>query len=193
MVSSRILRHVALLRTDGSEELSASFIRVTRIGELGTTLAVTVGCYLQLAFFLVHRFLSPWWRRRWVPPKRRFLQEPHGVISQQTSFFIAIKLIDCVKDVTWLSYALSQAYSWMSTSSLHWLGCSGGENVIFLISNFYWKNMNLKSSNPNCLIVKTSQRLSRLLRRYATSLNVWDLMMWMTFINLSNPSSHTGL
>jgi hypothetical protein len=31
----------ALVRTDVSEELSASFIRVTRIGELGTTLAVT--------------------------------------------------------------------------------------------------------------------------------------------------------
>jgi hypothetical protein len=30
-----------LLRTDVSEEPSASFIRVTRIGELGTTLAVT--------------------------------------------------------------------------------------------------------------------------------------------------------
>jgi hypothetical protein len=34
-----MLRHVALVRTDGSEELSFSFIRVTRIGELGTTLA----------------------------------------------------------------------------------------------------------------------------------------------------------
>jgi hypothetical protein len=32
---------VALVRTDVSEELSASFIRVTRIGEVGTTLAVT--------------------------------------------------------------------------------------------------------------------------------------------------------
>jgi hypothetical protein len=29
------------VRTDISEELSASIIRVTRIGELGTTLAVT--------------------------------------------------------------------------------------------------------------------------------------------------------
>jgi hypothetical protein len=36
-----MLRRVALVRTNGSEELSASFIRVTRIGELGTTPAVT--------------------------------------------------------------------------------------------------------------------------------------------------------
>jgi hypothetical protein len=36
-----MLRRVALVRTDASEELRASFIRVTRIGELGTTLAVT--------------------------------------------------------------------------------------------------------------------------------------------------------
>jgi hypothetical protein len=36
-----MLRRVVLVRTDFSEKLSASFIRVTRIGELGTTLAVT--------------------------------------------------------------------------------------------------------------------------------------------------------
>jgi hypothetical protein len=48
MMSSGMLRHVALVRTDISEELSASFIKVTRIGELGTTLA---------------HLLSPWWRR----------------------------------------------------------------------------------------------------------------------------------
>jgi hypothetical protein len=41
MLSSGMLRHVALVRTNVSEELSASFFRVTRIGELGTTLAVT--------------------------------------------------------------------------------------------------------------------------------------------------------
>jgi hypothetical protein len=41
MVSSGMLRGEALVRTDVSEELNASFIRVTRIGELGTTLAVT--------------------------------------------------------------------------------------------------------------------------------------------------------
>jgi hypothetical protein len=36
-----MLRRVDLIGTDVSEELNASFIRMTRIGELGTTLAVT--------------------------------------------------------------------------------------------------------------------------------------------------------
>jgi hypothetical protein len=40
MASAGMLRRVALVRTNVSEELSASIIRVTRIGELGTT-AVT--------------------------------------------------------------------------------------------------------------------------------------------------------
>jgi hypothetical protein len=59
MVSSGILRRVALVRTDVSEELSASFIRATRIGELGTTLALT--------------------------SNRR---TPHGATSKKTPFFI---------------------------------------------------------------------------------------------------------
>jgi hypothetical protein len=41
MSSSGMLRRVALVTTNILEELSAFFIRVTRIGELGTTLAVT--------------------------------------------------------------------------------------------------------------------------------------------------------
>jgi hypothetical protein len=47
MVSSGMLRHVALVKTVVSEERSASFIRVTRNSELGTTLAVivTVSCH----------------------------------------------------------------------------------------------------------------------------------------------------
>jgi hypothetical protein len=41
MASSGMLRLVGLVRTDVSEERSASILRVTRICELGTTLAVT--------------------------------------------------------------------------------------------------------------------------------------------------------
>jgi hypothetical protein len=61
-----MLRREALVRTDVSEELIASFIRVIRIVELVTTLAVTSNrrtlrrnAKLHLALFLVHRFLSP--------------------------------------------------------------------------------------------------------------------------------------
>jgi hypothetical protein len=41
MASSRILRRVALVRTDVSGELIAAIITMTRISELGTTLPVT--------------------------------------------------------------------------------------------------------------------------------------------------------
>jgi hypothetical protein len=41
MVSSGLLRRVVFVRTDVSEEPGASFIRVTKIGALGTTQAET--------------------------------------------------------------------------------------------------------------------------------------------------------
>jgi hypothetical protein len=59
---------VALVRTDVSEEPGASFIRVTKIGELGTTQAATSNLLV-------------------AGPKRRFLQEPHSVKTQKTPFF----------------------------------------------------------------------------------------------------------
>jgi hypothetical protein len=63
-----MLRRVAVVRTDASDEHIASVIRVTRIGELGTTLAATEALYEEI----------PW----------RFLQEPHGPTSQKTEFFV---------------------------------------------------------------------------------------------------------
>jgi hypothetical protein len=64
MASSGMLRRVALVRTGVSEELSAPFIKVTRIRELLTTLALTSNRLtlrrnIKLALFLVHLFLSP--------------------------------------------------------------------------------------------------------------------------------------
>jgi hypothetical protein len=54
MTSSGMLRSVAPVRTDITEELGASIIRVTRIGELETALPVTgnrcIGCQLRATF-----------------------------------------------------------------------------------------------------------------------------------------------
>jgi hypothetical protein len=38
---SRMLPRVTVVRTDVSEEVNVSFLRVTKIGELGTTIDVT--------------------------------------------------------------------------------------------------------------------------------------------------------
>jgi hypothetical protein len=50
------LRRLATLRTDVSEELSASIIRVTRLGELGTLLNIPEDRILDMLLFL----LSAW-------------------------------------------------------------------------------------------------------------------------------------
>jgi hypothetical protein len=42
-LKNSVLRCVVLVRSDVSEEISASFIRVTRIGKLGT-LAISLQC-----------------------------------------------------------------------------------------------------------------------------------------------------
>jgi hypothetical protein len=58
MLSSGMLRRVALGRTDVSEELRDFIIRVIRVGEPGTTRAVTAtGCEFSVALFLARHFL----------------------------------------------------------------------------------------------------------------------------------------
>jgi hypothetical protein len=67
MVCSGMLRRVALVRTDVSEEPGASFVSVTKIGELGATQAATSNRRtLRRKTKLV--FLRS---VRQVPPKRR--------------------------------------------------------------------------------------------------------------------------
>jgi hypothetical protein len=68
-----VKRRVALVRTDISEELSAYFIRVSRIGEQGSMLTTNAICELIL---------------RYIPPKSRLLQGAHGVTSHKMAFFI---------------------------------------------------------------------------------------------------------
>jgi hypothetical protein len=49
MPTCGMLRHVALERTEVSEEHSDSIIRMTRIDELGKTLAVTINRHTHCA------------------------------------------------------------------------------------------------------------------------------------------------
>jgi hypothetical protein len=87
-----MLRSVALVRTDVLEEPSASFIRVTRIGELGTALAATSNRRTQ---------------------RRRYSQQ-HDVTSQKTPFFIvtAVKTSNLtLKHIDW----------WTSPSCFHFM------------------------------------------------------------------------
>jgi hypothetical protein len=82
MPSSGMLRHVALERTDVSEERIASIIRVTRIGKLGITLAVashvvpSASILVTLMMVTIHS------------SETSVLQEPYGATSQKTAFFI---------------------------------------------------------------------------------------------------------
>jgi hypothetical protein len=90
MPSSGMLHHVDVIITDVLEELITCIVRVTRICKLGTTLAVTSnGSTLQrnTMLFLACWFSSPLWWRRYVPPKRWFLQEPHYITSKKMEFF----------------------------------------------------------------------------------------------------------
>jgi hypothetical protein len=102
-----MLCRVALVRTDVSNEFSASFIQVTSIGELETTLAVTSNrrtlrrntkwCLVFLRS--VRRLLitasvvpsSPILitliKEALSSSETSVLQEPHGVTSQKTPFF----------------------------------------------------------------------------------------------------------
>jgi hypothetical protein len=97
--SSRMLRRVALVRTEVPEERDAFIIRVTIIGELGTTLAVTSN-QRKLRRNIYTRFLvmanvvssSPilvtLMMEALSSSERLFLQEPHCSITHKTAFFI---------------------------------------------------------------------------------------------------------
>jgi hypothetical protein len=92
-----MLRRVAHVRTDVLEELSASFIRVTRIGELGTTLAVTSNrrtLRRNVRRLLVTASVVPsspilvtLMKEALSSSETSVLKKPRGVTSQKTQFF----------------------------------------------------------------------------------------------------------
>jgi hypothetical protein len=91
MVSSGVLHRVAPVRTDILEELKASFIRATRTGELRTKLALTSSVCQLLptgSFVPSSTIFDTLMKETLIPPKYRFLQEPHSVTFQKTTFFI---------------------------------------------------------------------------------------------------------
>jgi hypothetical protein len=84
MASSGMLRRLALVRTDVSEELGASIIRVTRIDEIRTQRASVASYgYVPSSPILVTPMMEAL-----SSPERRFSLEPHGLTSQKTPFFI---------------------------------------------------------------------------------------------------------
>jgi hypothetical protein len=96
MPSSGMLRRVAPVRTDDSEELGASIVRVTRIGDLGRRLAVTMVFLRGVRRLLVTSRVVPSSPILATLMKEAlsssetsvFYKEPHDVISQKTPFFI---------------------------------------------------------------------------------------------------------
>jgi hypothetical protein len=76
MPCSEMLRRLALIRPDVSEGLSAAIIRVTRIDELGSTLAVSSSLILVTLMMEALSF-----------SEKSVLQEPHCVTSQKTTLF----------------------------------------------------------------------------------------------------------
>jgi hypothetical protein len=84
----------------------ASFIRVERVRELGITLAAT-GIWRTI------RRNTNWWWRQCVPRNRRFLQEPHGVTSQE-------------RHISWIN-ANGSAITFLLTAILSSLNC--GNNI----------------------------------------------------------------
>jgi hypothetical protein len=128
-----MLHFVTLVRTDVSYKRIASIIKVIKIGERGTTLAVASNRTKILIFLrsvllllvtasvgLALKFLPPWRWRRYFPPKRLFLQDPQVVTSQKAAFFSGALFFSpdrCLlsardKDMGYISYKMLKSIYW---------------------------------------------------------------------------------
>jgi hypothetical protein len=107
MVSSGMLRHVALVRTDTSEDLSASIIRVTRIRELGTMLvrASVVPSSLILVIRMMEALNSSEASVRKTPTRRNISEDT--ILHSHPRKNLESYIIQCVqKPADFQNYAL---------------------------------------------------------------------------------------
>jgi hypothetical protein len=117
MVSSGMLRRGDLVRTDVSEEPGASFIRVTRIGELGTTQAATSN----------RRKLSLWVRQslHWADGPFRGHQDKRASTAHKTRSFRQVGR-------SWThyrpgtSYSIPQCFHLRQENQMYGRHCQGG-------------------------------------------------------------------
>jgi hypothetical protein len=117
MVSSGMLRRVALVRTVISEELSASFISMKGIGELGTTLAVTINRLRSVRRLLVTAS---------VVPSSPILVTPmkEGLSSSETSVFTRATRRNAPEDGILHSHRREDLKSYMMVYVLPTVHCS---------------------------------------------------------------------
>jgi hypothetical protein len=129
-----MLDRVALVRNDVSEELSASFFRVTRIGELGTMLAVTSN-------------------RRML---RRNTTQPRGVTSQKTPLFIVTTVK--ITNLTYVNFSFLW-WIWSLHSNTYGEHDLSDYSKVYYCRHLmtFWKNISPLSSGPQS---KPSKKLA---------------------------------
>jgi hypothetical protein len=87
-----MLRRLALARNDVSEELSSSLIRVTRIGELETTLRIVRQLLVTGSVVPSSPILVPLMKEALSSSETSVLTKPRDVTSQKTPFFVWLLL-----------------------------------------------------------------------------------------------------